>query len=70
MNKQSQQLNHSEILRLVSFVMEDYGSGLEKNSFSEAFLLMLEDVPQVDEGPLSEIGLVDCAYDIYCELIN
>tara|TARA_B110000908_G_scaffold172552_1_gene240715 strand:+ start:5919 stop:6071 length:153 start_codon:yes stop_codon:yes gene_type:complete len=50
--------------------MEDYGSGLEKNSFSEAFLLMLEDVPQVDEGPLSEIGLVDCAYDIYCELIN
>jgi len=70
MNRQSEQLTDEDIHRLVAFLIEDYGTELDKIAFTELMLQMLEDVPGVEMGPQSEVQVVDAAYAIYSRLNN
>jgi len=63
-------LSSEQIRQLVQFVLEDHGDTLNLYDFSELFLLMMEDVPFDDKGPVSEVELVHLAYGVYEGLTN
>ena len=65
MDKLNNQLTNEDIQRLVLFIEEDYGSGLDKQSFTEALLLMLEEVPGFEMGPHEESDIIELAYAMY-----
>jgi hypothetical protein len=65
MDNSYQQLSTEDLSRLVAFIYEDYGGELDKLSFTELFLLMLEDVSGIEKGPLNESEIIDMAYLMY-----
>jgi len=65
MDKSYQNITTEELSRLVTFIHEDYRCELDKLSFTELFLLMLEDVPGIEKVPLNESEIIDMAYLMY-----
>jgi len=68
MDNSYQQLSTEDLSRLVAFIYEDYGGELDKLSFTELFLLMLEDMPGIEKGPQDESELIDMPYVMYQQL--
>lgn len=70
MDENTQPLNQHDIQAIVRFIVEDSGTRLDKPSFTESFMMMLEDVPGCEFINPSQTEVADTAYLLYQQMIT